>query len=135
MNVVAPPPPGTTFHVLSPCRLFDTRNAAGPDAASPAFSALATRSIAIGGRCGLPATAKSLSVNMTITGAAASGTLLLYPADLGAAPAATSISFRAGQTRANNDLLVLAGDGSGFKVLNSSAGAVHFILDVNGWFE
>ena len=135
VNVVAPPPPGATFHVLSPCRLFDTRNAAGPDAASPALSALATRTLAIGGRCGLPGTAKSLSVNMTITGAAASGTLLLYPADLGAAPNASNLSFRAGQTRANNDLLLLAGDGTGFKVLNGSAGPVHFILDVNGWFE
>ncbi len=135
VNVVAPPPAGFAFHALSPCRLFDTRNAAGPDAAAPPLSGLGTRTIAIGGRCGLPATAKTLSVNMTITGAAASGTLLLYAADLGSAPLATSISFRAGQTRANNDLLLLAGDSTGFKVLNSSAGTVHFILDVNGWFE
>jgi hypothetical protein len=72
---------------------------------------------------------------MTITGAAASGSLLLYPADLAAAPLATSISFRAGQTRANNDLLLLAVDGTGFKVQNNSPGPVEFILDVNGWFE
>jgi streptogramin lyase len=126
---------GSVFFALAPCRLFDTRNAVGPDAAAPPLSALGTRTIAINGRCGLPATARILSVNMTITGAAASGTLLLYPADLGSAPLATSISFRAGQTRANNDLLLLAVDGTGFKVLNGSAGLVDFILDVNGWFE
>jgi hypothetical protein len=51
------------------------------------------------------------------------------------APLATSIAFGAGQTRANNDVLSLAADGTGFKVRNGSAGAVHFILDVNGWFE
>jgi hypothetical protein len=28
-----------------------------------------------------------------------------------------------------------AGDGTGFKVMNGSAGTVHFILDVKGWFE
>jgi hypothetical protein len=72
---------------------------------------------------------------VTVTGAAAAGNLLLYPADLSVAPGANTISFRAGQTRANNDLLFLAGDGTGFKVVNLSAGAVHFILDVNGWFE
>jgi hypothetical protein len=72
---------------------------------------------------------------MAVTGAAAPGSLLLYPADLSPAPVATSITFRAGQTRANNDMLLLAGDGTGFKVSNSSAGIVHFILDVNGWFE
>ena len=118
-----------------PCRLFDTRNASGPDAAAPALVANATRTIAIAGRCGLPVSAKSLSVNMTVTGSAAAGTLLLYPADLSSAPTASSISFLAGQTRANNDILSLAGDGTGFKVLNGSSGTVHFILDVNGWFE
>ncbi len=135
VSVTGPPPTGTFFHALAPCRLFDTRNAAGPDAAAPALSGLAARTIAIGGRCGLPGTAKALSVNLAITGAAASGTLLLYPADVGSAPLASSVSFRAGQTRANNDVLVLAGDGTGFTVVNSSAGTVHFILDVNGWFE
>lgn len=133
--VAAPPPGGLAFHALPPCRLFDTRGSAGPDAAAPALAGFATRTFVIGGRCALPASAKSLSVNMAVTGAAAAGTLLLYPADLGAAPLAASIAFRAGQTRANNDLLSLAGDGTGFKVLNTSAGAVHFILDVNGWFE
>jgi hypothetical protein len=135
LNVTAPPPSGYAFHTLVPCRLFDTRNAAGPDAAAPALVANATRAIAIAGRCGLPATAKSLSVNMTVTGSAAAGSLLLYPADLSSAPLASSISFRPGQTRANNDVLLLAGDGTGFKVLNGSSGTVHFILDVNGWFE
>ena len=72
---------------------------------------------------------------MTVTGAAAAGSLLLYAADLVTAPVATSISFGAGQIRANNGYLRLAGDGSGFKVLNSAPGTVNFILDVNGWFE
>ncbi len=135
VNVTAPPPAGVLFHTLTPCRLFDTRNASGPDAAAPALSGLGTRTIAIGGRCGLPAGARSLSVNLTVTGAAAAGGLVLYPADLASAPPSSSISFGAGQTRANNDLLLLAPDGTGFKVLNRSAGAVHFILDVNGWFE
>jgi hypothetical protein len=135
VTVTSPPPVGASFHTLAPCRVFDTRNAAGPAAAAPALAGLSTRTFPLGSRCGLPGTARALSVNVTVTGAAAAGNLLLYPADLSVAPGANTISFRAGQTRANNDLLFLAGDGTGFKVVNLSAGAVHFILDVNGWFE
>jgi hypothetical protein len=135
VNVAAPPPGGLSLHPLPPCRLFDTRNATGPDAAAPALSGLGTRTFVIGGRCGLPPTAKSLSVNMTVVGATAPGSLLLYAADLGSAPVATSLSFSAGKIRSNNGYLLLAADGSGFKALNSSPVSVHFVLDVNGWFE
>ncbi len=72
---------------------------------------------------------------MTVTGPGAPGFLTLYPADTPNAPLASSINFRAGETRANNAVLQLAANGSGLKVLNGSAGAAHFILDVNGWFE
>ena len=67
---------------------------------------------------------------MTVTRPTAPGNLILYPADLVNAPATSSINFRAAQTRANNDLLLLAGDGTGFKIFNGSAGTVDFILDV-----
>jgi hypothetical protein len=90
----------------------------------------------IGGRCSLPLGARSLSVNQTVTGPTAAGELLLYRADLSPAPTASSLSFRAGITRANDGILELAHDASGtFKVSNSSPGTVHLILDVNGYFQ
>ncbi len=50
-------------------------------------------------------------------------------------PGTSSLSFSAGQTRANNAVLGLATDGSGtFRVFNGSAGTVHVIVDVNGYF-
>jgi hypothetical protein len=46
-----------------------------------------------------------------------------------------SVWFRAGRTRAVNGLLVVAHDGSGFKILNVSPSSTGVIVDVNGWFE
>jgi hypothetical protein len=46
------------------------------------------------------------------------------------------ISFSAGVTRANNAVIELATDGTGtIQVRNLAAAAVHFVLDVNGYFE
>jgi hypothetical protein len=134
VNVI-PAGSGTRFHTLAPCRVFDTRDAAGPAAGAPALGAAETRTLSPAGRCGIPAAARTLSVNVTVTQPAGTGDLLLYPADLSNAPVASTISFRSGKTRANNTMLLLATSGTGFKVLNNSAGSVHFILDVNGWFE
>jgi hypothetical protein len=130
----APPPP-LRFHSLAPCRLIDTRATTGPDAGAPSLVAGGTRAMATASKCGLPTTAKALSANMTVTGPTAQGFLTLFPADTSTAPLASSINFRAGETRANNAVLQLATDGSGLKVLNGSAGTVDFILDANGWFE
>ena len=127
---------GAGFFTITPCRLFDTRNAAGPDAAAPALAPGETRLFTVGGRCALPAAATSLSVNQTVTGSTASGELVLYRGDLPSAPDTSSISYHAGVSRANNGILELAQDGSGtFKVYNRSTGMVHFILDVSGYFQ
>jgi hypothetical protein len=88
------------------------------------------------GVCGVPATARSVSANLTVTNAAAGGALIAYPADLPSPPNVLTLAFRAGQTRANNALLGLASDGSGaFAIANGAAGTVDVLVDVNGWFE
>ncbi len=129
--------PATKFYPVTPCRLFDTRNAEGPDAGAPALAAGETRTFTVGTRCGLDvATVRSLSVNQTVTQPAADGELVVYRGDLASVPVTSNVSFRVGKTRANNGLLELsrAGDGT-FKVHNRSTGTVHFILDVNGVFQ
>jgi hypothetical protein len=48
----------------------------------------------------------------------------------------SSINFTAGVTRANNAAVPLATDGTGtIGVQNGSAGMVHLVLDVNGYFQ
>jgi beta-propeller repeat-containing protein len=127
--------PGLAFHTVTPCRMVDTRNAAGP-LGGPALQPGA-RVFVLTGLCGVPATAKSLSVNLTVTQPAALGYLSLLPGDDKLVlPGTSAINFAAGQTRANNATAPLAFDGSGsLKVINGGSGNVHFILDVNGYFE
>jgi len=128
-------PGSTAFHTLAPCRAIDTRRPAD-SLGGPALGAGATRTFVVTGACGIPASARTVSVNVTVTNAGGAGTLILYAGDLPAAPNALTLAFRAGQTRANNALVGLASDGSGsFKLASSATGPLDAIVDVNGWFE
>ena len=130
------PSPPADFHTVTPCRAVDTRNADGPTG-GPILGGLATRSFPVaGGVCGIPSTARAVSVNLTAVGATAPGYLILYPGDAVSAPLVSNVNFTTGVTRANNAVVPLATDGTGaVNVRNGSIGAVHFVLDVNGYFE
>ena len=94
-----------------------------------------SRNFTLASFCGIPPTAKAISVNVTVTGATSPGFISLFPGN-GIVPATSNINFSAGQTRANNAVVLLATDASGsLAVLNGAAGATHFILDVNGYFQ
>jgi hypothetical protein len=123
------------FYTLPPCRLVDTRGAAGPLGA-PALSAGVPRVFTLTGSCGVPATAKALSLNVTVVNPSAPGDLRLYPGDQGV-PNASTITCAAGKTRANNSLMGLSADGTGSIAVqpNLAFGTVHLILDVNGYFQ
>ncbi|HWM92073.1 MAG TPA: PQQ-dependent sugar dehydrogenase [Thermoanaerobaculia bacterium] len=126
----APPPPPLDFHTVVPCRVLDTR-AAGQ---GPALQAQAERTFAITGLCAVPATARAVAVNMTVTGASSAGNLRIAPQDA-AATITTAISFRANQTRANNGILPLSDAGTVAVFCGIPSGSVHFVLDVVGYFE
>jgi hypothetical protein len=127
----------TGYHVFAPCRLFDTRFSSGDAAAAPALSPGETRTLAIGTRCGIPtSTVRSLAVKQTVTAPSADGEIVLFRGDLSATPITSSLSYRAGMTRANNGILELSSSGDGtIKVHNRSTGSVNFILDVTGAFQ
>jgi PKD repeat protein len=136
VTVTAPPVPSTParFYTVSPCRVIDTRNPNGATG-GPALVANAVRIFPVAGACGIPSTAISVSVNATVAGALAQGYLQIYPGNI-APPGASAISFRAGQTRANNATVTMATDGTGtIGVKNIAAGAVNLVLDVNGYFK
>jgi len=134
--VVNGPPPPTYFYTVSPCRIVDTRNPNGP-LGGPVLAPVSTRSFAVtGAACGVPVTATSVSVNVTAVVPAAVGNLTVYPGNADTAPLASTLNFTPGVTRANNAIVALAVDGTGtIKVKNRSVGAVHLVLDVNGYFE
>jgi hypothetical protein len=135
LSVSSSGPVAASFHTLTPCRAFDSRNASGPDAAAPALEGGAARVFPLGGRCAIPPTATALSANVTVTEPMAAGSVVLYPGDK-PVPVASMVAFRRGQTRASNAIIKIAGDGSGtVGISNGAPGTVHFIVDVNGYFE
>jgi subtilisin family serine protease len=119
----------TDFYTVTPCRIFDSRSPA-----APLLSGVA-RSIQVAGGCGIPPTARAVSVNVTIVGPTGAGHLALYPGDE-APPLTSSLNFQAGQTRANNAFLKLGGAGSLAALASMPGGGqVHVIVDVNGYFQ
>lgn len=90
---------------------------------------------AIAGRCGVPATARAVALNITAVSATANGHLALWPRHL-TKPQTSSVNFSAGQTRAGNGILLLSPDGEiAVQSFLTDGGAVHLLLDVAGYFE
>jgi hypothetical protein len=94
----------------------------------------AARTFVVAGACGIPTGAVAISLNLTVTNVGAAGELVVFPSDV-ERPLTSSISFAAGRTRANNDILALSGSGTSFSVFNNSLASVDFVLDVNGYFQ
>lgn len=134
-NTPPPPQAARLFYTLTPCRVLDTRSSDGPFG-GPSLLAGLTRLFRLAGRCGIPASARAVSVNVTVTGATGDGHLTLYLVDSGVT-SASSINFRAGQTRANNAVTSISATGDLAVRANLTVPdrTVHFILDVNGYFE
>jgi hypothetical protein len=88
----------------------------------------------LSGQCGIPSTAKAVSINLTVTQATAAGNVRLYPADQSVATVA-SINYAAGQTRANNAIVSLDDSGQMAAFVGQAIGTVHLIIDVSGYFE
>jgi hypothetical protein len=121
------------FFTVTPCRVVDTRGPAGPYG-GPALSANANRSFVVGGQCGIPATAQAVSFNFTITQPTADGGLRAFQGGT-PAPFMSTINWRIGQTRANNAVGALGPNGDITVHVDQANGSVHFIADVNGYFQ
>jgi uncharacterized repeat protein (TIGR01451 family) len=122
-----------SYYTLTPCRLVDTRNPTG-SLGGPALGGQADRTFSLRGVCEVPATARALAVNLTVTGATGSGNLRLHPPGL--LGNTSSINYTAGLTRANNAIVALDAQGRVAVFCNQPVGStVDFILDVNGYFE
>lgn len=124
------------LRTLAPCRVLDTRGATPGALAGGAFAGGETRSYALAGRCGVPATARAVALNLTVVSPGASGGLVAFPGDQAAIPVASSLAYKPGVTRANNAVVRLSTDGTAtLKLSNVSAGGTHVLFDVSGYFE
>ena len=124
------------YFTVAPCRVADTRTATGPSG-GPALGANTTRVFPAAGLCNVPATARAVAINVTVTGATDGGNLRLYPAD-SVLPTASTLNFVAGRARANNALVRLGAGGAiavRCDMAPGSTGQTHFLFDVTGYFE
>ena len=125
--------PGVDFFTVAPCRVVDTRG--GAPIGGPALQGQETRVLAVGGQCSVPSTAKAVSINLTVTQSTSAGNVRLFPAGQ-TVPNISTINYTAGQTRANNAIIVLNPSGAMSAFAGQPAGTtVHVIIDVNGYFE
>ena len=124
------------FHVVAPCRLIDTRGPVGPSG-GPALGANTSRTFPVTGRCGVPAAARAVAVNVTAVNPGEAGNFRLHPSGT-AAPLASHLNFARARTRANHGVIALGADGRitvRCDMPGGSAAVVHFVADVAGYFE
>ncbi len=128
MALSAPPAPpvASSFYTVAPCRVLDTRDAGDP------WASAERRRLALGGHCGVPATARAVAANVTVVSATGSGNFTFWPVG-GPQPVASAVSYSAEQTRASAAILPLADDAT--LLAQPSGGTVHLLLDVTGYFE
>ncbi len=122
------------FFTLTPCRLVDTRDSAGPQG-GPALAPGVERTFPLAGTCGIPAQAVAVALNVSAVSATDDGDLQVYAADT-APPAGSVVIYRAGPTRArsNNAMVRLGAAGAVSVRANQPAGTVHLVLDVVGYY-
>jgi hypothetical protein len=130
------PPAAPNFNTITPCRVVDTRGTAGvPINGGGALASGGFRDFDLRNRCGVPGTAKALSLNITVVFPTSSGFVRFAPSCQ--MPTASTINFGPGQTQANNAVLQL-GNSDGILTANAfvaGGGTVHLLVDVNGFFQ
>lgn len=131
---VLPPASASSFYTLTPCRLIDTRGPAGVYGA-PALAATSARSFVLSGRCGIPAGATAVAMNVTVTSATSSGFLTIWPGQTTSPPTTSALNFRGGQTRANNGIFRLAADGTLSIYAGLPSGSTDVVVDAIGYFQ
>jgi len=129
--IQAVPTPPLSFVGIAPCRIVDTRGngftgAYGP----PSLAAGVSRDFVLMGQCGIGGPAQAVSLNLTVTGPAGPGHILIYPTG-GAQPSVSTLNYVAGQTIANAVVVTL---GTGGAVTVVAAAATNLLLDTNGYY-
>ena len=122
--------PSARFVPMAPCRVVDTRNAAGPFG-GPALAGNTSRNFAIpSGSCGIPSTALAYSFNVTVTPSASLLYLTMWPTGQ-VQPVVSTLNALDGRWTANA-AIVPAGTSGSVSVFVSDT--THVILDINGYF-
>jgi hypothetical protein len=121
------------YFSLTPCRVVDTRGANGVNG-GPALSTT-RRDFSFKGNCGVPGTAKAVTINIAVTGASAqSSWLTVWPAGA-ATPNTAAINFSSNDWALSNGAIVGLGASNPDLSVVNAVGTTHVIIDVTGYFQ
>jgi hypothetical protein len=123
-------PNGLAFYPITPCRIVDTRNPAGP-LGGPALVGQATRTFPLlSSTCNVPSSAQAYSLNFTALPSNGLGFLTAWAAGQ-PQPAPSILNAPFGATAANA-AIVTAGVNGGISVFTTHD--TNLIIDINGYF-
>jgi hypothetical protein len=129
-----PAPSASGFYTIAPCRVIDTRQAAGTYGGPGLQPNGARRLFPIAGQCGIPSDARAVAANVTVVTPSAVGDFRVGPA--GVIDLTSTINFASGQVRAGNTVVSLTGNPLGAIWVQSDVAApTNLILDVSGYFK
>jgi hypothetical protein len=118
------------FYPITPCRIADTRTAAGP-LGGPSLGGGSSRTFPIlSSACGLPATAQAYSLNFAVVPGGPLGYLTAWPTGQ-TMPLAASLNALTGTVTANA-AIVPAGSSGQIDVFASNP--TDLVIDINGYF-
>jgi hypothetical protein len=120
------------FYALTPCRVVDTRGATGVNGGP--ILGTTRRDFQIRGFCGVPTTAKAVSINVTVTNASTFSWLTIWPAGQ-APPPVSTINFDASVSALANGAIVGLSTATRDLSVTNANGTVHVIIDVTGYFQ
>lgn len=125
-----------SYFPLTPCRFVDTRDSSLQGGAP--LSSFTVKTFTAKGKCGVPSTAKGISVNVTVALPGGAGFLTLYPSGV-AKPFVSVINWASTDNALANGAMVPLGSASSGELSayeeSNGTGTVHLILDVTGYFQ
>lgn len=119
------------YTAISPDRFVDTRTGLGT--LKGQVVGYGTFSTKIAGSRGVPAGAKAVALNVTVTNPGSDGHLTVSPTGK-AAPTASNLNFTTGQTIANSVIVPIGTDGK-INIRNGGFNPADVIIDVVGYYS
>ena len=121
------------YNSLTPCRIVDTRNPNSTNG-GPILNGNTQRDFQVRGNCGVPLSAKAVSINITVTGATSASWLALWPSGI-TKPFVSTINFDSTSPALANGAIVGVSTNTNDLSVYNSDGNVHVIIDVTGYFQ
>jgi hypothetical protein len=125
---------GDSFSAVAPTRILDTRTGLGvPGSVAAPIGAASTVTLHVAGKAGVPDPVDAVVLNVTAVAPTKATFVSVYPGDLSSPPAVSNINLPAGAVVPN--LVTVKVDAAGDVKLYNSAGSVHLLADVTGYYD